>query len=331
MKKKRFMIWISLMIAVATLAGCTGPAARKPSADAVTVTDAAGREVTVASAPERIVSGYYIATSLLMALGQTDRLVGIEAKAESRPLYALAAPELIGLPSVGSAKQFDLETAVSLKPDLAVLPLKLAEAAEALDELGIPVILIAPEDTGSLLDTAEMLAAACRTDASALTGYFEEKQEFLRETLKGTEAVSVYMAGNSSYLRTAGRAMYQDALIRLGGGVNAASEIEDKSWADISREQLLAWDPDAIILAADAEYSAEDLCGDADLQDLTAVKEGRVYAMPSAPEAWDSPVPAAILGSLWIAQTLHPDIYSADEFKADVNAFYQRFYGFTVG
>ena len=62
----------------------------------VTVTDAAGREVTIEQAPQRLVSGYYITTSMLIALGLEDRLVGIEAKADSRPIYALAAPEPFG-------------------------------------------------------------------------------------------------------------------------------------------------------------------------------------------------------------------------------------------
>ena len=35
----------------------------------VTVTDQAGREVTIEKEPEKVVSGYYISTSLLIALG----------------------------------------------------------------------------------------------------------------------------------------------------------------------------------------------------------------------------------------------------------------------
>ena len=55
-------------------------------AAAVTVTDQAGREVTIEGEPQRIVSGYYISSSACIALGLTDRLLGIEAKAKSRPI-----------------------------------------------------------------------------------------------------------------------------------------------------------------------------------------------------------------------------------------------------
>ena len=75
----------------------------------VTLTDQAGREVTLEAEPETIVSGYYIPSSLLIALGLKDKMVGIEAKAGKRAIYKLAAPDLIELPSVGTAKEFDLE------------------------------------------------------------------------------------------------------------------------------------------------------------------------------------------------------------------------------
>src|SRR5699024_12794310 len=96
----------------------------------VTVTDQAGRQVTIESQPETLVSGYYITTSLLIALGLQDELVGIEAKADTRPIYALSAPELLELPSVGTAKEFDLWGCAALAPDLVILPLKLESRSE---------------------------------------------------------------------------------------------------------------------------------------------------------------------------------------------------------
>ena len=80
----------------------------------VTVTDQAGREVTIEKEPESIVSGYYISTSLLLALGLKDKVTGIEAKADKRPIYKLAAPEFLELPNVGTAKEFDLLNSIHL-------------------------------------------------------------------------------------------------------------------------------------------------------------------------------------------------------------------------
>ena len=69
----------------------------------VTLTDQAGREVTIEAKPERLVSGYYISSSVLIALELDEKLVGIEAKANKRLIYKLSAPALIDLPSVGTA------------------------------------------------------------------------------------------------------------------------------------------------------------------------------------------------------------------------------------
>ena len=60
----------------------------------VTVTDHLGREVTIEKQPESFVSGYYISTSLMIALGLDEQLVGVEAKADKRKIYKLSAPDL---------------------------------------------------------------------------------------------------------------------------------------------------------------------------------------------------------------------------------------------
>jgi iron complex transport system substrate-binding protein len=318
----------------ATTADSTSADASEEGSDAqtvypVTVTDQAGREVTIEKEPESIVSEYYISTSLLLALGLKDKVTGIEAKASKRPIYKLAAPEFLELPNVGTAKEFDLETCASLSPELVILPMKLKDAAQSLSELDIPVLLVNPESEDQLEQMIELVSTATNTkeNADALLSYIDEKKEMLEKDLSGGDAESVYLAGNSSLLSTAGPAMYQSGLIELAGGKNAASEITDTYWAEISYEQLLAWDPSYIILASDAEYTPEDVLNDENLKECTAVKNGNVYAIPGDVEALDSPVPGGILASIWLAGILHPDQVSADMYTEEKAAFYETFYG----
>lgn len=124
--------------------------------------------------------------------------------------------------------------------------------------------------------------------------------------------------------------MYQNTLIELGGGANVAAELTDTYWAEVSYEQILEWNPQVIIIVPEASYTKEDVLADAQLAEVDAVKNKQVYEMPSAFEAWDSPVPSAMLGSLWMAATLHSDVYSMEDFQKDVADFYQEFYGFTA-
>ena len=296
----------------------------------VTVTDAAGREVTIEEEPKTLVSGYYITTSMLIALDQQDKLAGIDAKAKSRPIYGLAAPELLELPSVGTAKEFDLEGCAALNPDLVILPMKLKDTIPALEELGIQVLLVRPENMEQLNETIELLGTATGSSdkAAALLAYNQETDAELETLLNGAEKPTVYLAGNSNYLSTAGAKMYQNTVIELGGGVNVAAELEDNYWADVSYEQLLAWNPEVIVIAANADYTKDDILNDAQLADLDAVKNGKVYALPSAFEAWDSPVPSAMLGARWMASTLHPDLYALESMQKDTTDFYSTFYGF---
>jgi len=296
----------------------------------VTVTDQAGREVTIDSEPEKLVSGYYISSSLLIALDLDDKLVGIEAKAGKRPIYALSAPELIDLPNVGTAKEFDLEGCIALEPDLIILPLKLKNTAETLEKLDIDVLYVNPENQELLTDMMTLIGTATNTQAKTaqLMSFVEKQEATLTDLLAKAETPSVYLAGNSSMLSTAGDAMYQSNMITLAGGKNVAADITDTYWVEIDYEQLLSWNPDYIILASDADYSVDDVLADPNLTECAAVKNKNVYQMPSKAESWDSPVPSGILGSVWLATILHEDLFTADEASAIIDEYYETFYDF---
>lgn len=296
----------------------------------ITVTDQAGREVTIESEPQKLVSGYYISTSLLIALNLDDKLVGIEAKANKRPIYNLSAPELIDLPNVGTAKEFDLEGCIALEPDLVILPLKLKNTAESLENLGIDVLYVNPEDQELLTEMMTLIGTATNTqeETKALMDFVAKHETTLASTLANTDAPSVYLAGNSSMLSTAGSAMYQSNMITLAGGTNVAADITDTYWVEINYEQLLTWNPEYIILASDASYTVDDVLTDPNLAECSAVKNNKVYQMPSKAESWDSPVPSGILGSVWLATILHEDLFNADDASAIIDEYYETFYDF---
>ena len=314
-----------------TAAGTMAAKAEQEISYPVTVTDHLGREVTIEKQPESLVSGYYISTSLMIALGLDDQLVGVEAKADKRSIYKLSSPELTELPSVGTAKEFDLEGCAALKPDLVIVPTKLKDSIPAMEELGLTVIAVNPEDQTKLFETIDMISTAANVveKGQELEYWISDALESLKKSLDGVETPSVYLAGNSALLQTAGPEMYQSTLIENAGGVNAASDITDTYWADTSYEQILSWNPDYIVLAADADYDVDSVLNDSALADCTAVKEGHIAQIPSNIEALDSPVPASFLGSYYVASILHPDVVTEDDFKTTEKNFYETFYGFT--
>lgn len=298
----------------------------------LTIQDQAGRSVVINEEPKTIVSGYYITTSILIALGQQDKLVGIEAKANTRNIYSLSAQDLLSLPSVGTAKQFDLEQCASLNPDVVILPAKLESVIPSLEELGITAVIVNPESTELMQETVKILSQVlnCVDRGNELLSYADNAISELKDSIGNENSPSVYFAGNSSYLSTAGSKMYQNSLIENAGAVNIAAGIEDSYWSEISYEQLIEWNPNYIIIASDAEYTVEDLMNDENLASLDAVRNGKVYKLPDNFESWDSPVPSNFLGSIYIASKIHPDKVSNDYLKNAVSEFYSQFYGFTA-
>lgn len=298
----------------------------------ITITDHRGQEIIIESKPEKIVSGYYVTSSILIGLDLKDQVVGIEAKADSRPIYSLAAPEFLELPQVGTAKEFNLEGCVALEPDLVVLPLKLKDSAETLESLGITVICVNPENQELLEETLLMIGQATDSQGRAeeMIDFANEQLSLAESQVSTEEKPTVYLGGNSDFLSTAGGKMYQNTLINNAGGINVAEVFEDNYWAKVSYEQILEFNPENIILVPFANYSVESVLKDTSLDTIDAIINEKVFQMPNNIEAWDSPIPSSFLGSLWIRTTLYPEEYSYSDFEVTVKEFYEIFYDFSV-
>ena len=319
--------WIVCALALCMLAVCAGALAEFP----VTLVDQKGREVVVSEQPERVVSGYYISTSACIALGLEERMVGVEAKADTRNIYALAAPSLLDLPSVGTAKAFDLEACLATQPDLVILPARLSDAADALEAFDIPVLLVSPEDDALLSEMIALIGMATGTQERAedLNAFIVAQKALCAQMLADEEPVTALMLGNSDFLTCAPGDMYQSAVLGGAGAVNAAAELTGANWVTLSYEQMLVYNPQVLIIPPESAYTAEDVLADPELAALDAVKTGAVYEMPRAFEAWDSPVPSGVLGTLWLAKTLYPQAYGDAMYRDVARELYETYYGFT--
>ena len=298
-----------------------------------TLQDMAQREILLEKPVERLVSGFYISTSTIIALGIADKLVGIEARANERPIYALARPDLIDLPDVGTARDFNLEACLALEPDLVVLPLRLRETADILDEMGIPVILVNPENEADLYQTIMLIAIATesRTRGEELVYYLQNEKTKIKEIVSLLSSLpSVFISGTGSYLSTSGNEMYQNTLIEMAGGINAAYEIEGNARQDISYEQLLAMRVEYFIIPPEASFDILEVVENTQLAELEAVKNNRVFKMPNAFEAWDSPIPSSFLGIKWLLSILHEGVYSLDDVRQAAFDFYKEFYNIEI-
>ncbi|NFI93440.1 MULTISPECIES: ABC transporter substrate-binding protein [unclassified Clostridium] len=300
---------------------------------AITVEDQLGRKVEIKGEVNKIISSYPITTSLLVALGLKDKVAGVEMKPKDRELYRRVAPEFLDKPQVGSAKSISVEECAKINPDLVIMPTRTKEMIPKFEELNIPVIAVEPESLDSFLDCVKLLGKSTNTEdrADEIVKYYEDNLEKVKKLNENNaNKPKVYLSGSANILRTCTSKMYQNYMIEASGGNNVTSSLEDGYWVDISAEQLLAYNPDIIYIVQYAKYSVEDVLNDERLKDLNAVKNKKVFVIPSVIEPWDYPTPSSILGILWMTNNINPDKYSTEEFEKTAKDFYKKIFNLEV-
>ena len=106
-------------------------------AQAVQVTDDQGTVLKLARAPQRIVSLLPSLTETVCALGQCQRLVGVDR-------YSNFPESVKKLPQVGGGMDPNIEAIVALHPDVVLAALS-SRWAQRLTALGIPVFALEPK------------------------------------------------------------------------------------------------------------------------------------------------------------------------------------------
>ena len=120
-----------LLVFFTSLAALCGPA------KALQVVDDRGVAVTFARSPQRIVSLLPSLTESVCALGQCQRLVGVDR-------YSNYPETVQRLPQLGGGLDPDIEAIVALRPDVVLLAGS-SRSASRLESLGIQVVVLEPK------------------------------------------------------------------------------------------------------------------------------------------------------------------------------------------
>ncbi len=293
----------------------------------VTVTDALDREVTLDKAPEKIVSTYYAATNLIAAYGKASLLVAVEEGADSVAIYKKAVESITKLPAVTADGVVDAEAIKGHSPDLAVISADQMDVIEALEAEGIKVLAFDSSETNGMINMMINVGKAINAQYKSKLmqeSYFNSIAKIGGGRLEEEETPKVYFAGGASVLNAKGSESIENKFAEAVCVSNVAAELT----ADASYEQIIQWNPDYIVIASDAEYTAEDVLNDERLAECNAVKNGNVLKMPAETEAWDSELSSNYLAQLWLAAKLHPTKYTIVECNKAMKAYYEEFYGF---
>lgn len=242
-------------------------------AEPVTLTDVAGREVTIEAPAKRIILGEGRQTYLLAILDREDpfaRVVGWrkdlgEADPNTYALYEEKFPGLKDLPTFGGFKDgtFDVEQAAALKPDVVLMNLEARAATEdagyddKLAQLGIPIVYVDFREDPMAHSIASMRIMGKVTGreerAEAYIGFVEEQMARVTDTLAGAtfERPKVFVDRAGGYSEdccmTFGPGNFGQ-YVEIAGGTNIAGDILPTTFGRLNPEQIIVVNPDHVVV-----------------------------------------------------------------------------------
>ncbi len=363
MKRKAFLTLALAFFVVVLLTGCSQQGSSQggnqgssqqaesnqtqdQSAATKIITDMAGREVEVPAAIDKVYSTSATGSVFLYTLAP-QKLAGWNSELREEE-KRFVAPEYQNLPDLGRWKGTtstgSIEELLKAAPDIIisvgdVSPQYIGDADEIQKLTGIPVIML----DGSLKNTAEayrflggLIGEAER--AEQLAAYCDKTIEDINanyQSITDDERVRVYYAEGVEGLETEISGTVNSEAFDLSGAKNVAvPATPDVRRMQVSIEQVLAWDPEVIIISTDGDMKHtvyEQMLKHKSWANINAVKNGAVYEIPSAPYDWINRPPsvARFIGVQWLSSLLYPNV-AANDIRQDVRDFYSLFFAYDM-
>lgn len=308
----------------------------EPTVGPIEITDVIGRTVTLEQPATKLIGTHNPTLNAAIVLGGGGKyLAGFGNKSMSRGLYEIVVEGYNDLLEIGKGSNINMESVAASGADLAILPERHQDLVPQFESINLPtlVILDSTESFDTVKQTLKILAQALNENEKAekIVSFIDAELENAATLLKdNTNTPSVLFLGSSSALSVATDSMIQSSLIEAGGGVNAVQGVDVVGkFADVSIEQIIAWNPEVIWIPSYAEYTIDSLLTDPAWSSISAIQNKRVYQFPSLLEPWDYPTAAVVLGVDWALNNLHPDLYTKEMLLESVNTFYTVVYGRT--
>ncbi len=313
------------------------------SVEEVSITDDAGRAVTIPAQIGKVFCTGPTGTNLVYTLAP-EMLIGwnITPTEQEKEYIPDEYRAMVGLGGwFGKNTTGNVEEIIKLDPDVVLSIGTIDEAAisdaeRAQELLGTPVVLIdstltktgdAYRFVGEILGVEEKAEELAVYSDEVIRQAQENAAKLIEE-----DRVSLYYAEGGKGLHTDPEGSSHTEVFSVVGARNVADvELQDGyGMSPVSLEQVIAWDPEVILVASDPAEETnvyEQITTGADWANITAVKNGQVYQIPHGPFDWvDRPYSIGrILGIPWVGNLLYPELYDFD-MEAKVKEFYQLFY-----
>ncbi|HWQ66469.1 MAG TPA: ABC transporter substrate-binding protein [Methanospirillum sp.] len=317
-----------------------------------TVTDIAGREVTLPANINNILALYGPAYEKIVILDAEDKIaMGADYHKTHASWAHVIYKRLDSLPVMSNPTDPNAEEVLKLSPDVVFL-FGNNKVVEKITSLGIPVICSVGNATKleALKDQirvyGNVLGAEETKRAEEYCSYFDEK---LKNVLSKTSSIpederpKVYVTSGIPLRTRVGNSIMGDTVAKAGGEYVAKDLLN--ATANINPEQLVAWNPDIIIIdhapdlpdpsssstsnTPNAQAIKEEFMTKPEFQSINAVKNDKVYICPMGAFFWDAGQ-QGILQLEWMAQIFHPDLFKDLDMKKEITEFYSKFFRYDL-
>ena len=319
MREMALRILISILLLTATCCG-----------ESVTIIDFTGHQVDISAPVNSTVSLSSAASEILWALDGGKSMVGRGASSNFPPML-----ENITVAGKHSNSP-DLELIMELKPELVIADTMFSEEDRTvLEEDGIAVLVERFIDPYRALQVIDNLGRALGEQgrASELSGQLKGYRDLIEERTSGLssdERTTVFFEWLGKPYHSASNGTSYSNFIEFAGGVNIAAD-EPVDYPDVSPEWVIERDPDVIlhILGSSKDHSdlelkkwREDIMSRPELQNLRAVKDGRVYVLSGTVATG---IRSAI-GELYLAKWFYPELFEDIDPGSEHERLIEKFY-----
>jgi iron complex transport system substrate-binding protein len=238
------VITLILLVGLSLSLSCFRPKQIPPSASSRIFTDEIGRQITVNTAPQRIISLAPSITEMLFALKLGERVVGVTS-------YCDYPAEAKAKEKVGDTLKPNLERLIALKPDLVLVSTasQLEKLTQQLDQLGIPVFVTNPKSVREVVASLRKIGDLTGEvqQAETLAAEMETRIATVQRQMTNQGVPRVLYILQLSPLITAGKNTFINDLIQQAGGRSISGE-EAADYPQFSRETALARAPEVILV-----------------------------------------------------------------------------------
>ena len=306
--------------------------------------DSCDRTVQIPETITRIAPSGATAQMVLMTIAP-EMLVGLSST-PSTDQYPYFPEEMITLPTFGqfygSKANLNMESLIAADPQV-IIDIGDKKAGHAKDmrkiqkQTGIPTIFIEADidDFPNAYRTLGQILGK-EKKGEELASYVEDVLALAEENkakLTEEDVVSVMYGTGSTGLNTNAKGSVQADVLDMIGVENAivTEEVTNQGGGTlVGMEEVYKVDPDVILLNTGGPYD-RIVSGDSEWEELTAVKDGKVYEVPNVPYCWMSSPPSInrVIGILWLGNILYPDLYDYD-MVAKAQEFYKLFWNYDL-